>query len=93
MIKVGDKLPAAKLQEFIEVEGNGCSIGPNTSETAALTAGKTIAVFGSLSDGTSTVAPKKSGVIRIGVVDPNNKSGRTISTSAALAAKGWKLRG
>ena len=46
MIKVGDKLPAAKLQEFIEVEGNGCSIGPNTFETAALTAGKTIAVFG-----------------------------------------------
>ena len=30
MIKVGDKLPAGKLQEFIEVEGNGCSIGPNT---------------------------------------------------------------
>jgi len=28
MIKVGDKLPAGKLQEFIEVEGNGCSIGP-----------------------------------------------------------------
>jgi glutaredoxin/glutathione-dependent peroxiredoxin len=45
MIKVGDKLPAGKLQEFIEVEGNGCSIGPNTFDVAALTAGKTIAVF------------------------------------------------
>jgi len=45
MIKVGDKLPAAKLQEFIEVEGNGCSIGPNTFDLAALTAGKKIALF------------------------------------------------
>jgi glutaredoxin/glutathione-dependent peroxiredoxin len=46
MIKVGDKLPAGKLQEFIEVEGNGCSLGPNTFEVDALTAGKKIAVFG-----------------------------------------------
>ncbi len=45
MIKVGDKLPAGKLQEFIEVEGNGCSIGPNTFDIAALSAGKTIALF------------------------------------------------
>ena len=27
MLKVGDKLPAGSLQEFIEVEGNGCTIG------------------------------------------------------------------
>lgn len=46
MIKVGDKLPAGKLQEFIEVEGNGCSLGPNTFEVEALTAGKKIAIFG-----------------------------------------------
>ena len=46
MIKVGDKLPAARLQEFIEVEGNGCSIGPNTFDVAALVAGKKIAIFG-----------------------------------------------
>jgi glutaredoxin/glutathione-dependent peroxiredoxin len=45
MLKVGDKLPAGKLQEFIEVEGNGCSIGPNTFEVETLTAGKTVAVF------------------------------------------------
>jgi len=45
MIKVGDKLPAGKLQEFIEVEGNGCSLGPNSFEVEQLTAGKTIAVF------------------------------------------------
>ena len=46
MIKIGDKLPAGKLQEFVEVEGNGCSIGPNTFELDKLTAGKKIAVFG-----------------------------------------------
>jgi len=46
MLKVGDKLPAGSLQEFVEVEGNGCSIGPNTFDIAKLTAGKKIAVFG-----------------------------------------------
>jgi peroxiredoxin len=46
MIKVGDKLPAGKLQEYIEVEGNGCSLGPNSFDVSAITAGKTIAIFG-----------------------------------------------
>ena len=46
MIKVGDKLPAGNLQEFVEVEGNGCSIGPNTFDVQKVSAGKTIAVFG-----------------------------------------------
>jgi len=46
MIKVGDKLPTGKLQEFVEVEGNGCSIGPNTFEIDKLTAGKKVAIFG-----------------------------------------------
>ena len=46
MLKVGDKLPAGSLQEFVEVEGNGCSIGPNTFDIAKATAGKTIAIFG-----------------------------------------------
>jgi len=45
MLKVGDKLPAGKLQEFIEVEGNGCSVGPNSFDVEAATAGKTIAIF------------------------------------------------
>lgn len=45
MLKVGDKLPAGALQEFIEVEGNGCSLGPNTFDIAKVTAGKKIAVF------------------------------------------------
>ena len=45
MIKVGDKLPAGKLQEFVEVEGNGCSLGPNTFDIEKETSGKKIAIF------------------------------------------------
>ncbi|WP_418317375.1 peroxiredoxin [Piscinibacter sakaiensis] len=45
MLKVGDKLPAATLQEYVEVEGNGCSIGPNPVDVAKAAAGKTIAIF------------------------------------------------
>ncbi len=45
MLKVGDKLPAGKLQEFIEVEGEGCSLGPNSFDIQQATAGKTIAIF------------------------------------------------
>lgn len=45
MLKVGDKLPAGSLQEFVEVEGNGCSIGPNGFDVEKSTAGKTIALF------------------------------------------------
>jgi glutaredoxin/glutathione-dependent peroxiredoxin len=45
MLKVGDKLPAATLQEFIEVEGNGCSLGPNKFDVEKTTAGKKIALF------------------------------------------------
>ena len=46
MLKVGDKLPAGKLQEYMEVEGEGCSIGPNTFDLDQATAGKRIAIFG-----------------------------------------------
>ena len=45
MIQVGDSLPAATLMEFSEVEGGGCSIGPNAVDVAKSTAGKTIALF------------------------------------------------
>ena len=45
MLKVGDKLPEGKLQEFVEVEGNGCSLGPNSFDIQQATAGKTIAIF------------------------------------------------
>lgn len=46
MIKIGDKLPAGSLQEFIEVEGDGCSLGPNSFDIQKATAGKRIAIFG-----------------------------------------------
>jgi peroxiredoxin len=45
MIQVGDTLPATTLMEYSEVEGEGCSIGPNAVDVAKATAGKTIALF------------------------------------------------
>ncbi|MBV5295975.1 MAG: peroxiredoxin [Curvibacter lanceolatus] len=45
MIKVGDTLPSTTLMEYSEVEGEGCSIGPNPVEVAKAVAGKTIALF------------------------------------------------
>jgi peroxiredoxin len=45
MIQVDDTLPAAVLMEYSEVEGEGCSIGPNAVDVAKATAGKTIALF------------------------------------------------
>ena len=45
MLKVGDKLPTGTLKEFVEVEGNGCSIGPNDFDVSKATAGKKIAIF------------------------------------------------
>jgi len=44
-IKIGDRLPAGKLAEFIETETEGCSLGPNTFEVADLVKGKKIALF------------------------------------------------
>jgi peroxiredoxin len=45
MLKIGDQVPAGTLQEFVDVEGGACSIGPNAVDVAAATAGKTIALF------------------------------------------------
>jgi len=45
MINIGDKLPATTLMEYSEVEGEGCSIGPNAVDVAQASAGKTIALF------------------------------------------------
>jgi hypothetical protein len=46
MIKVGDTLPSTTLMEYSEVEGEGCSIGPNPVDVSKAAAGKTIALFG-----------------------------------------------
>jgi len=45
MIQVGDKLPGGTLFEYVEVEGEGCAIGPNPFDIEKATAGKTIALF------------------------------------------------
>jgi peroxiredoxin len=45
-IKIGDHLPQGTLSEFIEVESEGCSLGPNTFKVEDLTKGKKIAIFG-----------------------------------------------
>ncbi|HEY4542929.1 MAG TPA: peroxiredoxin [Noviherbaspirillum sp.] len=45
-IKIGDRLPDATLAEFIEVETEGCALGPNTFKVSDLVKGKKIAIFG-----------------------------------------------
>jgi len=45
-IKVGDKLPAGTLWEFIEEETPGCTVGPNSFKVEDLVRGKRIAIFG-----------------------------------------------
>ena len=45
-IQVGETLPAGTLSEFIEVEGNGCTLGPNTFKVEDIVKGKKIAIFG-----------------------------------------------
>jgi peroxiredoxin len=45
-IKVGDRLPEGTIQEFIEVEGGGCTLGPNTFKVEDLVKGRKIAIFG-----------------------------------------------
>jgi len=45
-IKVGDRLPEGKLQEYFEEERQGCSIGPNSVEVREATKGKKVAIFG-----------------------------------------------
>jgi peroxiredoxin len=45
MIQVGDTLPAVTLMEYSEVEGGGCSLGPNPVDVIRASAGKTIALF------------------------------------------------
>jgi glutaredoxin/glutathione-dependent peroxiredoxin len=43
---VGDRLPEGQLQEFIDVETEGCALGPNTFAVGDLTKGKKIVIFG-----------------------------------------------
>ncbi len=45
MIQIGDALPACTLMEYVEVPGDGCSIGPSPVALPAALQGKTIALF------------------------------------------------
>ena len=45
-ITIGERLPEATLQEFIEVEGNGCTLGPNSFHVEEIVRGKKLAIFG-----------------------------------------------
>jgi peroxiredoxin len=45
-IKVGDRLPGGTLQEYHEVESEGCSVGPNPVDVDKLTRGKKVVIFG-----------------------------------------------
>ena len=45
-INIGDRLPEGTLSEFIELETEGCSLGPNTFQVADLVKGKKIVIFG-----------------------------------------------
>lgn len=45
-IKIGDRLPNGVLNEFIEVEKAGCSVGPNAFKVEDLVRGKKIVIFG-----------------------------------------------
>src|SRR5262245_61895521 len=45
-IKVGDRLPEGTLSEYIEVEGNGCTVGPNEFKVGDLTRGRKVVIFG-----------------------------------------------
>jgi peroxiredoxin len=46
MIKIGETLPDGVLSEFIAVETEGCSPGPNKFHVADLVKGKKIVIFG-----------------------------------------------
>ncbi|HXX83716.1 MAG TPA: peroxiredoxin [Casimicrobiaceae bacterium] len=45
-IKVGDRLPAGSLTEYVEVETAECKLGPNEFKLDDLTRGKKVVLFG-----------------------------------------------
>jgi glutaredoxin/glutathione-dependent peroxiredoxin len=45
-IKVGDRVPDGTLQEYFDVEKDGCSVGPNPVQVGELTRGRKVVVFG-----------------------------------------------
>lgn len=45
-ITIGERLPSGTLNEFVEVEREGCSVGPNTFKVEDMAKGKKIVIFG-----------------------------------------------
>jgi peroxiredoxin len=45
-IRVGDRLPSGTLNEYIEVETAGCTLGPNEFKVDDIARGKKIVLFG-----------------------------------------------
>jgi len=45
-IKIGDRLPAGSLTEYVEVETAECKLGPNEFKVDDLTRGKKVILFG-----------------------------------------------
>ena len=45
-IAVGDRLPEARLAEYIDIETPGCTLGPNVFKVPELVQGKKIVIFG-----------------------------------------------
>jgi peroxiredoxin len=45
-IKIGDRLPAGSLSEYVEVETAECKLGPNEFKVDDLTRGKKVILFG-----------------------------------------------
>ena len=92
MIKVGDTLPAVTLAEYSEVEGGGCSIGPNPVDVTQAAAGKTIALFAVPGAFTPTCSARHLPGFKDHLADIQGKGVDTvacISVNDAFVMKAW----
>ena len=73
---------------LFEVPTDYTQVSDYTSLLPSLAVGGSLAdaIFGSIAEGTSSIAPKKEGVIRIGVTTPANKSGRDLPDLKLIGA-------
>ena len=69
-------------QALFDVPSDYVAARSSTELMPAFAAGASLedALFGSTADGTSQAAPKKAGVTRVGVLEPVDKSGRSLNT-------------
>lgn len=81
MVEVTDLQVTSLEPALFDVPADYTEVTSHAALLPGLAGGGSLAdaVFGSLSDGSSTIAPKQPGVIRIGIIDPTNKTGRTLS--------------